>query len=116
MGSELLYLPPTSPANGLTGYYVAPEIGAYKSTLSGTHLRERLTAPLETVCGFQPRPAEEQYLKGWDDLDYERLNLKDIAPDAERKKIGNARAGVKLLPWIRLKEIEHQGSDTDLLT
>ena len=55
----------------------------------------------ETVNGLEPRPAEEQYLNGWNEGDCERLNLTDRG---EGKKLANARATIKLLPWFRINE------------
>jgi len=116
LSSELLYLKRTSPKNGLTGYYIAPDIGAYRSTLSGSYLSQTLIPPDEGVAAFESRPIEDQYLKPWDRGDYQRLNLEDIDPDTQQRQITNARATTKLLPWIPLNELDGRDKDTPLLT
>jgi Type IV secretion-system coupling protein DNA-binding domain len=73
--SEFLTIPPTTPANGLTGYFLAPDLGAYKNTISGDELSRILTPLDAAVPGFVPRPESAQVLKPWTDADLERLTL-----------------------------------------
>lgn len=73
--SEFLSLPPTTPANGLTGYFLAPDLGAYKNTISGAELARTLMPLSATVPGFVPRPESAQVLKTWTNADLERLTL-----------------------------------------
>jgi hypothetical protein len=75
--SELLNLPHTTPANGLSGYYVSPYIGAYFSCLPGEWITANLCPKSKDVPDFVSRPAEHQYLKGWTPADLRRLGLDD---------------------------------------
>jgi hypothetical protein len=73
--SELLNLPATNRRNGLTGYYVSPFTGAFRSTLSAEEVDALSKPPATKYAGFAPRPAEHQVLRPFDDDDLRRLGL-----------------------------------------
>jgi hypothetical protein len=81
--SEFMCLPATNPENGLSGFYLSPEIGAYRTVLSGEFLAESLLLRNMQVPDVVPRPVEDQYLKPWTDEDLCRLGLSDpdLPPD-----------------------------------
>ncbi len=73
--SQFMTLPPTSPQNGLSGYYLSPHAGAYFSTIPGDELFDSLTPRNPQVADFVRRPEEDEYLRPWDDNDMLRLGL-----------------------------------------
>jgi type IV secretory pathway TraG/TraD family ATPase VirD4 len=89
--SDLLYLPPTSEKNGLTGYFRAPDLdpeqhdlrvhvesGVIQSQRPQPHpdvkVKETLR-PASAFSGRLNRDPDEHYLKPWDQGDWERLGL-----------------------------------------
>ena len=74
--SEILNLPPTTIRNGLSGFYVSPFTGAFRSTLNAEEVNE-LSPPVSAKWqGFVPRPNEHQILRPLDQADFELLGLK----------------------------------------
>jgi hypothetical protein len=85
--SEFMTLPATNPENGLTGFFLCPDIGAYRAVLSGEFLTASLLPPNEAVPGNLPRPEEDQYLEPWTAEDLRRLKL-GIDPDLPPSAMG----------------------------
>ncbi len=73
--AQFMSLPLTNRANGLTGYYLSPVTGVFRSTLSAEELDHRLSPPDVLVKGIEPRPESDQYLGEWGDADWTRLGL-----------------------------------------
>lgn len=78
--SELMDLPMTNRANGLTGYFVSPVTGAYRHTILGSELDSSLMPADRSVPDYLPRPDAQQYLRGWDADDRTRLGLDHQPP------------------------------------
>ena len=76
MPSELLGLPQANPSNGIQGYFISSEIGAWHATIPGDWVSKTLLPADPTVPNFIERPASHQYLRPWDDADLARLKLK----------------------------------------
>ena len=72
--SEFLSLPPASREGGLTGYFVVPEVGVFRQTVSPHAIRRHLHAK-GAAPDYDPRPVGEQYLRPWDGDDFPRLGL-----------------------------------------
>ncbi|HEY4311539.1 MAG TPA: type IV secretion system DNA-binding domain-containing protein [Pirellulales bacterium] len=80
---ELLDMPATNRRNGLTGYYLSPFTGVFRSTITAKAIDD-LTKPDASIPGFMPRPPEHQVLRPFDAADYKRLGLR-----APRQSLGN---------------------------
>ena len=76
MPSDLLNLPQANPRNGIEGYFISSEIGAWSVRISGEFVSEHLIPADPDVPNFIPRPTSHQYLRPWDDDDLARLKLK----------------------------------------
>jgi type IV secretory pathway TraG/TraD family ATPase VirD4 len=73
--SELMALPTSGPDNGLCGYYIIPELGAYRADVEWKWIEANL-APIDTsVPNLVKRPSEHQYLSAWTSTDAQRLRL-----------------------------------------
>jgi type IV secretory pathway TraG/TraD family ATPase VirD4 len=72
---ELLNLPATNRQNGMSGYYVSPFTGVFKSTVSPDAI-DKIPKPDPNIPGFISRPVEHQYLLPFTSADYKRLRLK----------------------------------------
>jgi hypothetical protein len=83
LASELLSLPPTNRTNGLTGYYVSPFTGVFRSTLTADQIDQSLLPPNRSIAHFVPRPPEHQLLRPFDAADLRRLGLKPPPPDSK---------------------------------
>ena len=93
MPADFLTIPPTTPANGLTGYYASAEIGVWKHKYDASEvfingLSDDLTLPHEEDCELVP----------FDLADERRLGIRPAAPsetwsDEEKPttKLGNVR-------------------------
>lgn len=79
LASEFLSLPPTNRTNGLTGYYLSPFTGVFRSTLSAAEIDRRLVPPNKQIAPFVPRPPEHQLLRPFDAGDLRRLGLRPSA-------------------------------------
>jgi len=89
--SEFLTLPLTNAANGLPGFYMSPELGAYRTT---TPLADILGNEQGTEPDFIPRPDQDQWLERWSESDFERLGITATAPidpDLIRPRIHDER-------------------------
>lgn len=74
LASEFLSLPPATRPGGVSGYYIVPEVGAFRQTVP-PRVVSRLLHPKGDAADFVPRPVEEQYLRPWDAGDLARLGL-----------------------------------------
>lgn len=86
MPSEFLTLPPTTMRSGLTGYYVTPHIGAFRSTMSLPDVLDRVLKERQGHPNFVARPDSQQYLEAWTSDDRKRLRIEEvltITPDTE---------------------------------
>jgi len=75
MPSELLELPSANPRNGIRGYHICPDIGAWCAELPGRWVSESLLPPDPDISNFIPRPKSHHYLEPWDAKDLTRLQL-----------------------------------------
>ena len=73
--AEIGALPVCGPANGLSGYYIIPEIGAYKAAIGWRWIQDILLPPDLSVPNVVRRPSEHQYLSGWGTKDQQRLGI-----------------------------------------
>lgn len=73
--SELLSLPPASPANGVHGYHLSAYAGAWFVRLPGNWIDQCLMPRRREVPNFIPRPGQHQYLLPWNETDLARLKL-----------------------------------------
>lgn len=60
---EFLSLPAATRAAGVAGYFVVPEVGAFRATLPPAYLNSHLHPKAAGVPDFLPRPADDQYLR-----------------------------------------------------
>ena len=79
MPSEFLTLPPTTMRSGLTGYFVTPHIGAFRSTTPLPEVLDHVPKERKGYPNFTARPDSQQYLEPWTSKDRERLALEDVA-------------------------------------
>ena len=87
MVSEIMDMLPTNPTNDLSGYYLTPTIGAYSARISGDSINRALHPANDAVRNIDPRPETDQYLFGWDEGDFQRLEIqakKPLSVDVER--------------------------------
>ena len=85
--SEFSLIPVTSSKNGLGGYYIVPDLGAYYHTYEGQWLFGEQTRALAPTAKDVPNidrrdPASDygnQFLRGWTDSDFKRLNMPHLA-------------------------------------
>lgn len=92
--SNFLYLPQTSEANGLSGYFRSPNINPEEHEL-GVHLPWSEIAPLlpqvpdvredSMRTARKPRPVAEHYLEPWSEADRIRLGFKCALPPWKSK-------------------------------
>ena len=90
--SELLSLPQANPKNGIQGYFISSEIGAWRATIPGDVVSKTLLPADPNVPDFLPRPASHQYLTPWNDDDLARLKLKQ-EPEAPTTDNGTSAPG-----------------------
>ncbi len=81
LDSEILSLPETSRADGLTALFTNPATGPFLDHLPGPWLTKALMSPDSTIPNFVPRPDSHQYLRPWTQADDDLLGLK--SPDAQ---------------------------------
>jgi len=72
---EILTLPATNRKNGLTGFYLSPFTGVFRSTLTPDEVDALLKPPATKWPGFMPRPPAHQILRDFDKNDYRRLKI-----------------------------------------
>jgi hypothetical protein len=90
--SEIMGLPTSGPENGLCGYYIIPEIGAYRADVTWNQIENALMPPDSSVKNVVKRPSEHQYLAPWSNADYQRLGLDSKAEQEIRPEIENSQA------------------------
>jgi hypothetical protein len=89
LAGELLGLPPTNRRNGLTGYYLSPFTGVFRSTISAPEVDRLSVAADPHVPGHLPRPNDHQILRPFDEADFRRLGLKPSSDGPDRKFIAD---------------------------
>jgi hypothetical protein len=84
--SQFLDILPTGPGNGLTGYYLAPAIGAYRATLPWSFVMGRLIpAASPQQCPKFVKRDIPPFVEGWSAEDLERLRMKPyLVPDGDK--------------------------------
>lgn len=86
LAAEFCRLPVTNRVNGLTGYFVAPEWGAWKGTIRGDELQRIIvTEQQEWRAAPTVRPEADQWLRPWTRSDEERLAL-DVNHEIELER------------------------------
>lgn len=78
--AELLSLPSANPKNGIHGYHISPDVGAWFAKIPGRWVNRNCCPPHPGVPNHVPRPASHQYLLPWDEHDLARLHLEPL-PD-----------------------------------
>lgn len=73
--SEIMDIAPTTPENGLSGYYLTPLVGAYFVKASGEWVANDLLPRNTDVLDIDPRDEADQYLTQWGNGDIERLSI-----------------------------------------
>lgn len=73
--SEFMNLPPSTRANGVSGYYLSPFIGAWRARIPGEFFDRALRERSSSLADFVPRPIHHEYLPPWTEEDYRRLGL-----------------------------------------
>ena len=86
MPSEFFQIKPTNPKNGLTGYFVSPEFGAYRGTVAGSDIQPVVVSEAkERLHGIRLRPESDQWIREWKASDRRRLSLVvELAPTASK--------------------------------
>lgn len=76
LASEFQQIPPTNEANGMTIFSQIPDVGQFWSNIPVAFLTEQLGpyAP-EKAEAESTRPVEKQFIRPWDEEDFERLGL-----------------------------------------
>lgn len=98
--SEFLSLPPATRDEGVTGYFVIPQIGAFRGVVTPSVLRKHLREKTAGVPDFIPRSADDQYLRPWTTDDLQRLGEVRAKTDPERR-VGDGAAALKQLRILR---------------
>lgn len=94
--SEFLSLPPTTRETGLSGYYLSPNIGAFRSVISIEPLVVHETrAGQSSVRDFDARPDSDQYLTRWSASDMNRLQLESNETEKVDARSPNRRLQLK---------------------
>lgn len=94
--SEFLSLPAASPAEGVTGYFVVPQIGAFRATETPVYVRKHLNPKAVDVADFVPRPVGDQYLRPWTAEDRDRLGISSAPRPPEISAEKDADHGKRL--------------------
>lgn len=102
--SEFFNIPPSSPENGVTGYFLSPHFGAQKVTIPGYDI-EPVVVPeeVEEHYAITLQPESSQWLTNWGLNDRERLSLKveraisDESPEKRRAKLKRKPRGLESL-------------------
>ena len=98
---EILFLPATSPKNGLTGYFkssrVSRERMPFKQPVSWHELVPQTGegADQTQVPNFVPVEDEDQFLKPWTVADWRRLGFKGNPPDLGESLVTKAKRALK---------------------
>ena len=75
LDSEFFGLPETTPANGLSGFFLSPTTGGFPDTIPGPWITSNLRPVDPTTPDSQPCPESHQYLRPWDPADTTQLHL-----------------------------------------
>lgn len=79
--SQVMDLPLTNVANGLTALFFIPDVGVFQDTLDGEELfHHQLIPPKRDVPGFAPRPIDHQYLRPWTREQTARFGIPEARP------------------------------------
>ena len=81
MPAEFLDMSPVEKSGSLHGYYIIPSIGSYYAgiRMSGENSILSGLKPLDSETpGYLERDKEEQFLRVWDEADFERLGLSSL--------------------------------------
>lgn len=95
LDSEFLDLPETTPATGLSGFFLTPATGGFRDTLPGRWLADHLAPPRNDVPNLLPRPVADQYLRPWSDEDTAILARE--GPVARLYCVSGAAKGVRAI-------------------
>ena len=100
--SEISTLPLTNEANGLSGFYVVPAVGAYRHTYPGSWLfGEKSTAlapPVDDVPDIERASPGSQFLAPWDIADFRRLNFPELVGVGQRRPAAPPSGGATVAP------------------
>ena len=76
LASEFFSIPVTNPQNGLTGYFITSEDGAYRGTISPNVLAKTVFDENQLIGNEGSESTDEkQWLADWTDSDWLRLNI-----------------------------------------
>ncbi len=93
--SEILGIQPSGPENGLQGYYLIPEVGAYRANINWEWIEGAVMPADANMPNVVRRPVEHQYLTPWVVEDYKRLSIIiETMPSSEAVKQPPARENV----------------------
>lgn len=74
---QFMQIPPSSPRNGVTGYFLSPEFGCERATVPGGDVAPIVVSEeAEKRHAIQLRSESEQWLREWKSEDRERLQLR----------------------------------------
>jgi len=99
MPSEIMDMLPTNLANGLSGYYLVPAVGAYSARTPGDWIGRALWPPDARVSNIELRAEADQYLSSWNDEDFRRLGIglkKQLSVELEKTDTGEKAAQLPL--------------------
>ena len=80
LASEFFSLPVTNPENGLTGYFITSEDGAYRGTIEGKELASVVVESEVNEPVVRQDADHRQWLSEWETCDYWRLKLNRESP------------------------------------
>lgn len=96
--SEFFNIPPSSPENGVTGYFLSPHFGAQRVTIPGKDIEQVVVSEeVEELYSITIQPESAQWLAKWSPKDRERLGLKVELVRSEEES-GKRRIRVKRKP------------------
>ena len=81
LDSEFFDLPVTNFQNGVTGYFITPQTGAFKDHLPGTWIRDHLLPANGAAPNVCARPIEHQFLKPWSEVGDEPSSRSGMSQD-----------------------------------
>ncbi len=84
--SEFLSTPPADTANGVTGHFITPFVGAYRNCTPLSTLLARAKSAND-VLDFIPRQEDEEWLTPWGADDFHRLRIVERALEVDRAEL-----------------------------
>ena len=100
LASEFFGIPVTNAANGLTGYFVTSEDGAYRGTISGRDLMRFAPDAAESVSVRSQITDQCQWLADWEMADFRRLSLEQeihkLEADRQIRRYANEQSNSRL--------------------